>query len=41
MSATGIEIPIVSTYKDKGVKAASKSLGVLTKSANYLKHYKT
>lgn len=36
MSATGIEIPIVSTYKDKGVKAASKSLGVLTKSAKAL-----
>lgn len=36
MSATGIEIPIVSTYKDKGVKAASKSLSVLTKSAKAL-----
>lgn len=36
MSATGIEIPIVSTYKDKGAKAASKSLNVLTKSAKAL-----
>ena len=36
MSATGIEIPIVSTYKDKGAKAASKSLAVLTKSAKEL-----
>ena len=36
MSATGIEIPIVSTYKDKGAKAASKSLAVLTKSAKAL-----
>ncbi len=36
MSATGIEIPIVSTYKDKGAKAASKSLGALTKSAKAL-----
>jgi hypothetical protein len=36
MSATGIEIPIVSTYKDKGAKAASKSLSVLTKSAKAL-----
>jgi hypothetical protein len=36
MSATGIEIPIISTYKDKGAKAASKSLGVLTKSAKAL-----
>lgn len=34
--STGIEIPIVSTYKDKGAKAASKSLGVLTKSAKAL-----
>ena len=33
---TGIEIPIVSTYKDKGAKAASKSLGALTKSAKAL-----
>ena len=36
MSATGIEIPIVSTYKDKGAKAASKSLNTLTKSAKAL-----
>jgi hypothetical protein len=36
MSATGIEIPIISTYKDKGAKAASKSLSVLTKSAKAL-----
>jgi hypothetical protein len=36
MSATGIEIPIVSTYKDKGAKAAAKSLNVLTKSAKAL-----
>jgi hypothetical protein len=36
MSATGIEIPIISTYKDKGAKAASKSLNVLTKSAKAL-----
>jgi hypothetical protein len=36
MSASGIEIPIVSTYKDKGAKAASKSLNVLTKSAKTL-----
>jgi hypothetical protein len=36
MSASGIEIPIVSTYKDKGVKAANKSLNVLTKSAKTL-----
>jgi hypothetical protein len=36
MSASGIEIPIVSTYKDKGAKAASKSLNVLTKSAKAL-----
>jgi hypothetical protein len=36
MSATGIEIPIVSTYKDKGAKAAAKSLAVLTKSAKAL-----
>lgn len=36
MSATGIEIPIISTYKDKGAKAASKSLGTLTKSAKAL-----
>lgn len=34
--STGIEIPIVSTYKDKGAKAASKSLGALTKSAKAL-----
>jgi len=36
MSATGIEIPIVSTYVDKGAKAASKSLGTLTKGAKAL-----
>ena len=36
MSATGIEIPIISTYKDKGAKAASKSLATLTKSAKAL-----
>jgi hypothetical protein len=36
MSASGIEIPIISTYKDKGVKAANKSLNVLTKSAKTL-----
>jgi hypothetical protein len=36
MSASGIEIPIVSTYKDKGAKAASKSLDILTKSAKTL-----
>jgi hypothetical protein len=36
MSATGIEIPIISTYKDKGAKAANKSLSVLTKSAKAL-----
>jgi hypothetical protein len=36
MSATGIEIPIVSTYIDKGAKAASKSLNTLTKSAKAL-----
>jgi hypothetical protein len=36
MSATGIEIPIISTYKDKGAKAASKSLDILTKSAKTL-----
>lgn len=36
MSVTGIEIPIVSTYKDKGAKAAAKSLAVLTKSARAL-----
>jgi hypothetical protein len=36
MSATGIEIPIVSTYVDKGAKAASKSLGALTKGAKAL-----
>lgn len=34
--STGIEIPIVSTYKDKGAKAASKSLDILTKSAKTL-----
>jgi hypothetical protein len=34
--STGIEIPIVSTYKDKGAKAASKSLNVLTNSAKAL-----
>lgn len=36
MSATGIEIPIISTYKDKGAKAASKSLSALTKGAKAL-----
>jgi hypothetical protein len=36
MSATGIEIPIVSTYIDKGAKAAGKSLNTLTKSAKAL-----
>jgi hypothetical protein len=36
MSANGIEIPIVSTYVDKGAKAASKSLATLTRSAKAL-----
>ena len=34
--STGIEIPIVSTYKDKGAKAANKSLALLSKSAKAL-----
>lgn len=36
MSASGIDIPIITTYKDKGAKAASKSLDILTKSAKTL-----
>ena len=34
--STGIEIPIVSTYKDKGSKAATKALDSLSKSAKAL-----
>lgn len=36
MTSSGIDIPIVTTYVDKGAKAASKSLATLTKSAKAL-----